>query len=460
MAATQNRIAETAQCRRGTTVFAVVAGLFFFVAILKFGDPVILDNVIQPPENAWAAVFESWQVKWGYWLMLPLMVAGLADILWRTRGRTRGSASLSGALPGTGFKWRLALPAAWLGWLFVSATQSVSPRLTSMTLEHFGVCVVLFYLGCFALKGVRNPWPLWTGLALALCWIIRAGFEQHFGGLEATRHFFYSMKDGADLPPGLLNDPAYQKRIDSDRIFSTFSNPDALAGCIVLLLPVTLVFLWQITPKVRTAIRRAFVAVLGGCGLACLYWSGSKGGWLVALVLGMVALGHSSLSVKWKRILICGVLVLGVAGFGVRYAGSYKKQKVSVVTRSIYWKAAVQIAAKHPVLGTGPGTFSAPYGQIKRPADDFARLCHNDYLEQACDSGVPGFVAYTAMIVGCLSWLYRYRGRNMQGFGCCFVVWLGMMGLCLQSMVEYHLYIPALAWPMFFLMGWAMNSED
>ena len=502
----QKEIAESAQCRRGPTVFAVVAGLFFFVAILKFGDPVILDNVIQPPENAWAAVFESWQVKWGYWLMLPLMVAGLADILWRTRGRTRGSASL----PGAGLKWRLALPAAWLGWQFVSATQSVSPRLTSMTLEHFSACVVLFYLGCFALKGVRNPWPLWTGLALALCWVIRAGFEQHFGGLEATRHFFYSMKDGADLPPGLLNNPAYQKRIDSDRIFSTFSNPDALAGCIVLLLPVTLVFLWQITPKVRTAIRRAFVAILGGCGLACLYWSGSKAGWLVALVMGMVALGHSTLSMKWKRNLICGVLILGVAGFGVRYAGSYKKQKVSVVTRSIYWKAAVQIAAKYPVLGTGPGTFSVPYGQIKRPADDFARLCHNDYLEQACDSGVPGFVAYTAMIAGCLSWLYRYRAtrlahedptvpccgqlgraaarpyrigagrddlpvvrvppegimsqpchaRNIQGFGCCFVVWLGVMGLCLHSMVEYHLYIPALAWPMFFLMGWAMNCEN
>jgi hypothetical protein len=459
MAAIQNRIAETAQNQRGPGVFAVVAGLFFFVSILKFGTPVILDNIILPPENAQAAVFESWQVKWGYWLMLPLIVAGLAAIGWQTR--TRGSASLPGTgLAGTGFKWPLALPLAWLGWQFISATQSASPKLTSVTLEHFSACVILFYLGCFALKSVRNPWPLWAGLALALCWVIRAGFEQHFGGLEATRQFIHSMKVGTDLPPGMLNNPAYQKRIDSDRIFSTFSNPDALAGSIVLLLPVTLVFLWQITPKVRTAIRRAFVAILGGCGLACLYWSGSKAGWLVALVVGMVALGHSTLFMKWKRILICGVLILGVAGFGVRYAASYKKQKVSVVTRFVYWRAALQIAAKHPVLGTGPGTFSIPYGQIKRLADDFARLCHNDYLEQACDSGLPGFVVYTAMIAGCLSWLYRYRVRNNRGFNCCFVVWLGIMGLCLQSMVEYHLYIPALAWPMFFLMGWAMNFEN
>jgi O-antigen ligase len=442
--ATQQRIAATAQSQRGPRFFEVVAGLFFFIAILKFGDPVILDYVLQPPENAIAAIFESWPLRWGCWLMLPLVAAGLAAIRWRTPG----------------FKWPLALPLAWLGWQFVSATQSVSPKLTSMTLEHFSVCVVLFYLGCFALKGVRNPWPLWTGLALALCWIIRTGFEQHFGGLEATRHLFYSMKDGTGLPPGVLNNPAYLERINSPRIFSTFSNPDALAGGIELLLPVTLVFLWQITPKVRTAVRWVFVAVLGGCGLACLYWSGSKAGWLVALIVGMTALGHSTLSVKWKRFLICGLLILGVAGFGARYAASFKKQSISVGTRIAYWQAALQIAARHPVLGTGPGTFSVPYWQIKRPADDFARLCHNDYLEQACDSGVPGFVAYTAMIVGYLSWLYRCRARNIRGFDCYFAVWLGMTGLCLHSVVEYHLYVPALAWPTFFLMGWAVNYED
>jgi O-antigen ligase len=278
--------------------------------------------------------------------------------------------------------------------------------------------------------------------------------------LEATRHFLYLMKDGTDLPPGMLNDPAYLKRIASPRIFSTFSNPDALAGAIVLLLPVALVFLWQITPKVRTAIRWAFVAILGGCGLACLYWSGSKAGWLVTLIVAMVALGHSSLSVKWKRILICGVLIFGVAGFGVRYAAFFKKQKNSVGARFTYWQAAFHIVAKHPMLGTGPGTFGVLYGQIKRPDDEMARLCHNDYVEQACDSGLPGFVAYTAMIAGYLSWLYRYRAKSSRGFSCCFVVWLGMMGLCLHSVVEYHLYIPALAWPMFFLLGWAMNFED
>jgi O-antigen ligase len=298
-------------------------------------------------------------------------------------------------------------------------------------------------------------------LALALCWVIRAGFEQHFGGLEATRHFLNSMKDSITLPPGILDDPAYLRRIASSRIFATFSgNPDALAGGIELLLPVTLVFLWQITPKVRLSMRWAFVAILGGCGLTCLYWSGSKAGWLVTLVVGMVALCHSTLPIKWKRALICGVFILGLAGFGIRYAASVEKQKVSVSTRFTYWRSALQIAAQHPVLGAGPGTFQVLYKHMMRPEDDFARLCHNDYLEQACDSGVPGFIIYTVMIVGYLSRLYRYRVRRMQGCNIYFAVWLGMLGLCLHSTVDYHLYIPALAWPMFFLMGFALNYKD
>jgi O-antigen ligase len=443
MAATQQRIAQPAQGHPGQRVFAVVAGLFFFVAILKFGDPVILDNIIQPPQNALEAVFESWQVKWGYRLMLFLIVAGLAAVRWNRLN----------------FRWPLALPLAWLGWQFISATQSVDPKLSAMTLEHFSACVILFYLGYFALQDVRNPWPLWTGLALALCWIIRAGFEQHFGGLEATRRLVESMKTDAGLPPDTLSDPAYLKRIQSTRIFATFSNPDALAGGIELLLPVTLFFLWQSIPKVRPAIRWVFVAILGGSGLACLYWTGSKAGWLVILIMGGIALGHSTIPRKWKRNLICGVLVLGAAGFAARYAGSIKKQEVSVGTRIAYWQAALQIAAKHPVLGTGPGTFGVLYKQIMRPNDDFARLCHNDYLEQACDSGLPGFVVYGAMIAGCLSFLYRYRTRGVQELSSYFMVWLGVLGLCLHSLVDYNLYFPALAWPMFFLMGFLLNNR-
>ena len=305
---------------------------------------------------------------------------------------------------------------------------------------------------------MSNPWPVWAGMGLALCWAIRAGMEQHFGGLEATRKMLASSPQISGVNERMLTDPEYLKRLASDRIFGTFGGyANSLAGGIVLLLPLTLVFLWRLTPKVRNPIRILFLLILGGCGLGCLYWSGSKAGWLVALVMGLVALGHSALPLKWRRWLIGGVLIVGVAGFAYKYASFFQKERNSVGARFAYWRAALIVTRHHPWVGTGPGTFQIPYAQIKNPTDEMARLCHSDYLEQASDSGVFGFISYTGMVLAFIWLLYRYSIQNRPLNWLCFAVWLGILGLCLHGLVEFHLYVPALAWPVFFLCGWLMS---
>jgi O-antigen ligase len=163
---------------------------------------------------------------------------------------------------------------------------------------------------------------------------------------------------------------------------------------------------------------------------------------------------------KWKRWLIYGVLVLGVAGFVYKYAGFFQKERNSVGARFIYWKAALNVTRHHPWLGTGPGTFQIPFAQLKNPADEMARLCHNDYLEQASDSGVFGFVTYTGMVIVTIMLLYRYSTQNAPFNWLNFAVFIGIIGLCLHSLVEFHLYVPALSWPMFFLFGWLMSRYN
>jgi O-antigen ligase len=263
------------------------------------------------------------------------------------------------------------------------------------------------------------------------------------------------------VDPQMLADPEYWKRIASNRIWGTFGGyPNGLAGGLLLLLPLTLVFLWRLTPKVRNSIRVLFVLILGGCGLACLYWSGSKAGWLVALLVGLAALGHSALPLKWKRWLIYGLLIAGVAGFAFKYASFFQKERNSVGARFAYWRAALIIINRHPLLGTGPGTFQIPYAQLKRPGDEMARLCHNDYLEQATDSGIFGLLSYSAMILIILIQLYRYSIEKMPLDWFNLAVWLGIFGLCLHSLVEFHLYVPALAWPLFFMCGWLLGRKS
>jgi hypothetical protein len=428
-----------------TPVFAFLAGLFFFLTILKFSSPVIMDRIIDVPQNFTSAFYELWPPHWGAWLFLPVALAGLWAIEWG----------------GKKFSWVMFLPLIWFGWELISATETTSLSLTKLTITHFAVCVSLFYLGLFARKGMSNPWPIWVGMSLALCWAMRAGLEQHFGGLEATRKMIKETPRLLDVDPKMLANPDYLKRLASNRIWGTFAGyPNGLAGGIILLLPLTLAFLWRLTPKVRDRIRILFVLILGGCGLGCLYWSGSKAGWLVALVVGLVALGHSPLPLSWRRCVICGVLIVGVAGFAIKYASFFQKERNSVGARFAYWRVALIVTKMHPLLGTGPGTFQIPYGQMKHSDDEPVRLCHNDYLEQAADSGVVGFLSYILMIFALLRELYRYSIRKNPLNWLEFAVWLGILGICLHSLVEYHLYVPALAWPTYFLFGWLLSREN
>ncbi len=81
-----------------------------------------------------------------------------------------------------------------------------------------------------------------------------------------------------------------------------------------------------------------------------------------------------------------------------------------------------------------------------------ARLVHSDYLEQASDSGLPGFILFGLFIFGNLTVIGK---RLIDGSGgVAWAVWLGLLGLALQSFVEFGLYIPALAWPAFLFLGW------
>lgn len=111
----------------------------------------------------------------------------------------------------------------------------------------------------------------------------------------------------------------------------------------------------------------------------------------------------------------------------------------------------MEITAKNPLFGTGPGTFLKPYEQIKAPGAEMARLTHNDYLEQFSDSGIIGGTAYMAWIVITLLTI----GRRVwpSGDAVIFAIFLGVAAWFLQGLGEFSLYVPALAWTAFTMLG-------
>src|ERR1035437_7799991 len=182
--------------------------------------------------------------------------------------------------------------------------------------------------------------------------------------------------------------PDYLKNISSNRIFSTLFYPNALAGALLLLLPATLAALWQLRGLLTPAARGFLMALGGTGGLGCLYWSGSKGGWLLMLLGCLVALLRVPVSRQLKVVLVIGVLLAGLGGFFWKHSGFFQKGRTSVSARFDYWRGAVQTAKVKPFFRSGPGTFAIAYQKVKRPESEMARLVHNDYLEQARHLGL------------------------------------------------------------------------
>jgi O-antigen ligase len=128
-----------------------------------------------------------------------------------------------------------------------------------------------------------------------------------------------------------------------------------------------------------------------------------------------------------------------------------------VGARFDYWQAAIQSTKAKPLFGSGPGTFLIAYQAVKKPESEMSRLTHNDYLQQASDSGIVGFASYLAFALSVLVGGYA-RPQDPEGI-LRFSVWLGFLGWALQGLMEFGLYIPAMAWTAFGLAGWLLGTR-
>lgn len=414
--------------------FAGIVGLFLALVLLKLGNPVIMDDRVSSPTTFLELVLGSWPMRWGFVMLGMVLVLGFRFWRWPT-GISR---------------WCTALPAIWLGWQFVAALTTVDDRLTRATLPHFAACAVLFYFGLAVISNVRPLRPLWIGLVGGLLVVFAVGWRQHFGGLEETRQFLRSLPNWQNLPKEFLD------KVASDRIYSTLVYPNTLAGVVVLLSPLGIAFAWNAGRRISTAWGWGAAGGMATLGLGCLYWSGSKAGWLIALVQ-MSSVVFSKLSSRFLRILLIVVVAtVGIGGFWLKHGDYFEKGASSASARISYWTAALITLKESPIIGSGPGTFMIRYQALKSPEAEMARLAHNDFLQQGSDSGWVGLFSYSMWFLAVIFILYRnsIKSRTMLS------VWLGLFGVFMQGFVDFSLYVPAVSWISFLLAGWLWSTTN
>jgi O-Antigen ligase len=439
-----------------TEIYALAFGLFLGLAIWKFGNPVILDYKIIPPASPSEFLADPWPTHWANWIFPPIALIGVA-FAFTTKFRW----------PAT--KWLWLLPLLWFGWQLISASQTVDASLTEATLWQFSGCVACYFIGAIVLgRETAFRWLLVGVLAAFAFCLIRAVDQRLEEFPQSHQMLVEGERDGwTNVPPEMLLEmkrdqvvittngvdvanPVVLKKFASGRVMGTLVYPNALAGAILLLLPLALPLAFgakNLRPAIRT-IAIVMTCLLGGAGF---FWTSSKLGWLIAMAMGGLCLFRLRWPTRLKFTALAIVAIIGLGIFAVRFHNYFAAGATSAGARLDYWRAAAKTTARNPLAGTGPGTFQRPYAQVKSPDAEMARLVHNDYLEQFSDSGIPGGIFYGTWIVLALVAVGRRIWKTENQI--IFAMFVGLLGWFVQGVGEFSLYIPALAWTAFTLLG-------
>ena len=197
----------------------------------------------------------------------------------------------------------------------------------------------------------------------------------------------------------------------------------------------------------RIPVRLTFALLtLGLCVLPFVV--GSVAGAVTAAVVGLATLAaivrpsphltRVALAVG-AAALVASVAVTAAAG--ARHenamAGSDPLARALGDRRLALWSDALELAAKSPVTGVGPGGFSTSSATAR--ADPDTREAHSLVLSQAAETGLPGAAAVLALGL----WALLRMGRSAAGYAPgAMVAVAGWTGLGLHASVDYVAHYP------------------
>jgi len=201
--------------------------------------------------------------------------------------------------------------------------------------------------------------------------------------------------------------------------------------------------------------------------LVSLQLSMSRSGWLAFFAAGvgfLVWLGLSSNRKKLRNYFAVALMVLAL-GIIVSLAvgkslitsrlltmGEFFKDPSSGLTltgRKMIWISTLGMIKAHPGLGIGPGNYWLEYPHYRSPGDFYGEHhAHNDLLQLAAESGILSALMMILIFIAAFRlWQKNYRQEMTQfqhriSIGIVF----GMLGFLIQDQVDFHFYLPGLAY--------------
>jgi O-antigen ligase len=458
-----------ARAQLGVTGFAVPG-------FLRWAEVIVVAGIV-------LAVLAFGGTEPASFAVVEILFAGVAIVFLARPWRT------SVAFP----KGMLAIPALLAGWILVqlcpwpaSWARSVSAgdageaqqRFRTLTIEpyatrvHFLVvltCIIGFFLTYIISQneGARRRLVMvfaLLGLGEALYGLVQylTGWQKIFG---------------------------YAKRYDLQEATGTYINRNHYAGFLEMVLPLAFALafyeVWKLRknknhrlsgvkrlaarPGMHNAVFWLAVTVVLFCGLV---YSRSRMGIIAASVTTvlLLALAWSACSFGRAGLYVCGAFLvlsaslaawMGAESVMDRFQSTAQEYPYSNHNRLSIWRDTLRLIGRHPLMGTGLGTFPIAYTAVQTTfLGEFVNHAHNDCLEMASDMGIPA----ASVLVVAFVWLLvrsvkRFRSAAKKHFDR--IVALGCAGsiaaILLHSLADFNLYIPANALVFASILGLSMS---
>ncbi|MCK4282829.1 MAG: O-antigen ligase family protein [Candidatus Brocadiae bacterium] len=226
---------------------------------------------------------------------------------------------------------------------------------------------------------------------------------------------------------------------------------------------------WLSSRKGNRAVLLAFAAVLMAAAVCCTL---SRGG-IVSLVaaLGVVGIfGAARGAVRGGYRMGVALVVLGVAGvvwLGWQPVAERLGTLVDVVkdplsnSRTVAARDTLHIFRSSPVFGCGLGSFQHVFPRFQSPSIQIGRWlhAHNDYAQLLAEAGVVGASLVVLAVVAFLSTITgRFAKASRQARLLVGGVSVGLVAICLHSLVDFSLHKPANAFLLAALCGMCVSA--
>ncbi|PYT83868.1 MAG: hypothetical protein DMG40_02260, partial [Acidobacteria bacterium] len=264
---------------------------------------------------------------------------------------------------------------------------------------------------------------------------------------------------------------AYAKKFYLQEATGTYINRNHFAGLLEMILPFAVVFalqqVWTLRTKMPDEPSRAKKILSSKEFPVCVFWifaaavlftavvfSRSRMGILSALfsIIAVLGLAGSSFLSARARVVVGFSFFLSIVGLVVwigsdpvitRFETLGDQYSHPGQDRISIWRDTLQLIRRHPVLGSGLGTFTIVYPSVQTAfLNNFVDHAHNDYLQIATELGVPCAI----LVFGAIFWILRRtiqgcrRNREDYDKAVSFACMGSIVAILLHSLADFNLY--------------------